>query len=251
MLTSNGKIYFASDFHLGVPDIESSRNRERLIIKWLEEISHDAKAIYLLGDIFDFWFEYKRVITKGFVRLQGKLAELTDKGISIHFFTGNHDMWTFGYLAEEIGMKVHKTPVIHELSGKKFFIGHGDGLGPNDKGYKVMKWIFSASFFQWLFARFHPNFSVRIAESMSRRSRIANSYRKDVFLGEDKEHLVLFIKEYLKKEHVDYFIFGHRHITLDLQINNSRYINIGEWVNKRSYAIFDGKDLEVRTFDIE
>ncbi len=239
------RTYFASDFHLGVPSHEKSLEREKEIVAWLRHVSKDAKAIYLLGDIFDFWFEYRYAVAKGFVRLLGCLSELADSGIEIHFFTGNHDMWTFGYLEKEIGMKVHKKPIVQEIDGKTFFVGHGDGLGPNDRGYKMMKWVFSAPFFQWLYGRFHPNFSFGLATYLSAKSRKANSYRKDVFLGEDKEYIILFIKEYLKQHHADFFVFGHRHITLHKQVNGSTYVNVGEWVSKRSYAVFDGEQISV------
>ncbi len=239
------KTYFASDFHLGVPSHQASLDREREIVAWLDHIKADARAIYFLGDVFDYWFEYRSVVAKGHVRLLGKIAELSDAGIEIHYFTGNHDMWTFGYLEEELRIKMYKEPVTHTIDGKVFFIGHGDGLGPDDKGYKLMKWVFSEKFFQWLFARLHPNFSFFLARSFSAKSRKANSYRKDVFLGEDKEFLILFIKDYLKSNQADYFIFGHRHITLDIPVSGSRYINVGEWINTRSYAVFDGKNLTV------
>lgn len=244
-MTTRDRTYFASDFHLGVPTHAESLKREKEIVEWLDHVSKDARAIYLLGDIFDFWFEYKTVVAKGFVRFLGRVAELADQGIEIHFFTGNHDMWTFGYLEKELGIQVHKKPVTHEINGKVFFIGHGDGLGPNDHGYKMMKRVFTAPFFQWLYARFHPNFSFGLANYLSARSRKANSYRKDVFLGEDKEYLVLFIRDYLKTNAVDYFVFGHRHITLDLNIDGSTYINVGEWVNTKSYAVFDGQEMVV------
>jgi len=245
-LETRTKTYFASDFHLGVPSGRESLEREKAVVAWLESVRTDARAIYLLGDVFDYWFEYRSVVAKGHVRLLGKIAELADEGIEIHFFTGNHDMWTFGYLEEELGIRVHKGPVTHTIGSKVFFIGHGDGLGPDDKGYKLMKWMFSVPLFQWLFARLHPNLSFYLARSFSAKSRKANSYRKDVFLGEDKEFLILFIKDYLKSNHADYFIFGHRHITLDHQVGNSRYINVGEWINTRSYAVFDGKDLTLK-----
>lgn len=237
--------YFASDFHLGIPNREESLVREKEIVAWLRHVSRNAKTIYLLGDIFDFWFEYRFAVSKGFTRLLGCLSELTDQGIEIHFFTGNHDMWTFGYLEKEIGLKVHYKPVVHEIDGKLFFIGHGDGLGPDDTGYKLMKWVFSASFFQWLYGRFHPNFSFGLASFFSSRSRKANSYRKDVFLGVDKEFLILFIKKYLKNNHADFFVFGHRHITIHLPVEGSVYINVGEWINKQTYAVFDGNEVKI------
>lgn len=239
------KVYFASDFHLGVPTPEESLVREKEVVLWLDFVSRDAEAIYLLGDVFDFWFEYKTVVAKGYVRLLGKIAELADRGIEIHYFTGNHDMWTFGYLGQELGIQIHKEPITRVIGDKTFFIGHGDGLGPNDRGYKLMKGVFSASFFQWLYARLHPNFSFWLANSFSAKSRKANSYRKDVFLGEDKEYLVLFIKDYLKEHAVDFFIFGHRHITLNMPVNGSTYVNLGEWIHTKSYAVFDGTRVTI------
>lgn len=243
------RTYFASDFHLGAPDYEKSLEREKRIISWLRHVEKDAKAIYLLGDVFDFWFEYRFVVARGFVRLLGTLAEMTDKGIAIHFFTGNHDMWTFGYLEKEIGMQVHRCPVEHTIDGKRFLIGHGDGLGPNDRGYKLMKWVFSAPFFQWLYGRFHPNFSFGLANYLSAKSRKANSYRKDVFLGEDKEYLILFAKEYQKSHDIDIFVFGHRHIPINVSLNGSLYVNTGEWVKQRSYAVFDGDKIWLEAWD--
>lgn len=243
------KIYFASDFHLGVPDQESSLEREKMVVKWLEEIRHDAEEIYLMGDIFDFWFEYKSVVPKGFVRLLGKLAEITDSGIPVYFFTGNHDMWMFGYFPKELNIPVLREPVTKVFNGKKFFLGHGDGLGPGDHGYKFIKKVFANKFCQWLFARFHPNFGMSIAQYWSRKSRIANGSKDEKFHGETGEWLVIYSREVLQKEHFDYFLFGHRHLPLDIQLNEkSRYVNLGEWVNYRSYAVFDGEKLELKYF---
>lgn len=243
------KIYFASDFHLGVPDQKSSLEREKMVVKWLEEIRHDAEEIYLMGDIFDFWFEYKSVVPKGYVRLLGKLAEITDSGIPVYFFTGNHDMWMFGYFPQELNIPVLREPVTKVFNGKKFFLGHGDGLGPGDHGYKFIKKVFANKFCQWLFARFHPNFGMSLAQYWSRKSRIANGTKDEQFHGEEGEWLVIYAKEVLRKEHFDYFIFGHRHLPLDIRLDEkSRYINLGEWVNYRSYAVFDGEKLELKYF---
>lgn len=243
------KIYFASDFHLGVPDKESSLKREKLIVKWLDEIKQDAQEIYLMGDVFDFWFEYKNTVPKGFVRLLGKLAEITDSGIPVHMFTGNHDMWLFDYLPAEIGVTIHRAPITKTYSGKKFFLGHGDGLGPGDRGYKFIKKVFASPVCQWLFARVHPNLGMTVGQYWSKKSRIANKDDDEKFLGEENEWLVIFSKEILKKEHFDYFIFGHRHLPLDIKLNEkSRYINLGEWVNYNSYAVFNGKELELKYY---
>jgi len=242
------KIYFASDCHLGVPDYENSLTREKIFVKWLDSIKADAKEIYLLGDIFDYWFEYRQVVPKGFVRLLGKLAELTDSGIIIHYFTGNHDMWMFGYFQKELNINIYRKPVELEINGHKFFIAHGDGLGPADKGYKFIKKVFSNKICQWLFARFHPNFGIWLAKYFSRKSRIANGITDEVFLGEEKERLIQFIKEKEKSTHFDYYIFGHRHLPIDLKIGNSRYINLGEWVNNYSFAIWEEDELILKYF---
>ena len=246
----NGKkIYFASDFHLGVPSYESSLEREKKVVKWLESIRVDASEIYLVGDIFDFWFEYKTVVPRGFVRLLGKIAEITDSGIPIHFFTGNHDMWTFDYLEKECGVKIYRQPIEIEYNDKKFFIGHGDGLGPGETSYKILKAIFASKLCQWSFARLHPNLGIGIANLWSKRSRISNAGYDEIFYGEEKEILVTFCKNELKKSHFDYFIFGHRHLVLDIAVGeNSRYINLGEWVTKPTYAEFDGKELKLLPF---
>lgn len=240
------KSYFASDFHLGAPDEQTSLAREKKIVRWLDYVSKDADAIYLVGDIFDFWFEYKHAIPKGFVRLQGKLAELSDKGIEIHFFTGNHDMWMFDYFPKEIGVVMHREPIRFERNGIKFFVGHGDGLGPGDYGYKFIKKVFASRLCQWLFARLHPNFGIALANFWSRRSRKVNGNSDEIFLGDDHEWLAIFSKEILEKEHFDFFIFGHRHLPLDIKLNEkSRYINLGAWIKDCNYLCFDGEKVEI------
>lgn len=242
------RIYFASDLHLGVPNREKSLEREKLFVKWLDEIKKDATAIFLVGDVFDFWFEYKKAVPKGYVRLLGKLAEIRDTGIDIHFFTGNHDMWVFDYLEKEIDLKIYREPQEIIFNNKTFFIGHGDGLGPKDKGYKFLKNIFSNKLCQWLFARIHPNLGISIAEYWSKNSRIANGQKDETFHG-DNEWLTQFCKETLKTKKVDYFIFGHRHLPLEIDLgNDSHYINLGEWVNYKSYAVFDGNKLELKYY---
>lgn len=243
------KIYFASDFHLGAPNETESKAREKKIVNWLDSIKIDAKEIYLVGDVFDFWFEYKHSIPKGFVRLQGKISELTDSGIMIYWFTGNHDMWIFDYIPKELGVQLVRDNVVKTINGKKFFIGHGDGLGPGDHGYKLIKKIFANKLCQWAFARIHPNLGIGIANFWSRRSRKLNAEHDEKFLGEENEWLVIFSKEYLKKEHIDYFIFGHRHLPLEIKLNEkSTYINLGEWIKYNPYAVFDGNDLSLKYF---
>lgn len=247
-----GKIYFASDIHLGTPDEHSSTLRERLFIKWLDEAKADATEIFIIGDIFDFWHEYKTVVPKGHVRLQGKLAEITDAGIPVHVFTGNHDLWMFGYLEKELGVKIHKAPVQRVFNGKKFFIGHGDGLGPGDHGYKFIKKVFNSPVCQFLFRWLHPDVGTRLAAYLSKQSRYGTSGEKkqlEQFKGEEKEWLVQYSKRVLLRDHFDYFIFGHRHLPLDIQVSDkSRYINTGDWLDYNSYAVFDGEKLELKYY---
>jgi UDP-2,3-diacylglucosamine hydrolase len=243
------KIFFASDFHLGVPTPEASREREQRIVRWLDSIRHECGELYLLGDVFDFWFEYRHVVPRGFVRLLGKLAEFSDAGIPIHYFTGNHDMWIFDYLPRELNLKVYRKPVEATYGGKSFYIGHGDGLGPGDHGYKFIKKVFASPVSQWLFARLHPNLGIGIANYFSGRSRIATGTLDEKFLGEEKEWLVIHSKELLQKRHYDYLVFGHRHLPLDMALEgNSRYINLGDWIRYNSYAVFDGTDLRLEYF---
>jgi UDP-2,3-diacylglucosamine hydrolase len=242
-------IYFASDFHLGVPDYLSSRVREDRIVRWLDLIKSTAAEIYLMGDVFDFWFEYATVIPKGYIRLLGKLAELSDSGIKIVMFKGNHDMWMFDYFEKEIGIEIVPDELVLERNGKTFFLHHGDGLGPGDPGYKILKSFFRSRFCQWLFARIHPNLGIGIAKKWSSKSRLVND-QKDEFKNEEQEWLVSYSKEILARRNFDYLIFGHRHLPLDIQVSeHSRYINLGEWINYNSYAVFDGKVLELKYFE--
>jgi UDP-2,3-diacylglucosamine hydrolase len=245
----NKKIFFASDFHLGVPDYESSLQRERQIVQWLDEIKEQAYSIYLLGDIFDFWFEYKYTIPKGYVRLLGKLAELRDAGIPIFFFTGNHDMWMFDYFPKELGIPVYRKPSLIEVGEHRILVGHGDGLGPGDRTYKVLKKFFNSKVCQWLFARLHPNLGMTIANLWSRKSRITNSKRKEKFEGEAGEFLWVYCSELEKSTHHDFYIFGHRHLPLNLKVGtDSIYINLGEWVHFKTYAVYDGTNVELKEF---
>ena len=243
------KVYFASDFHLGVPDAETSRAREQKIVRWLEMARQDAAAVLLVGDIFDFWFEYKHTIPKGFARLQGKLAELTDSGIVVLLFTGNHDMWMFDYFPKELNIPVLRKPISTAFGDKTFYIGHGDGLGPGDHTYKLLKRVFDNKACQWLFGRVHPNLGIGVANLWSRRSRISNNKKDESFMGED-EWLLQYCREVEKEQHHDYYVFGHRHLPLDLPIgDSSRYLNLGEWVNFCTYAVYDGETLQLKTFE--
>ncbi len=242
------KIYFASDFHFGIPDHASSIAREKRVCAWLDEIKKDAEQLYLVGDLFDAWFEYRKVVPKGYTRFLGKLAELSDAGLHIEAFTGNHDLWMRGYFQDELNIPVHHQPVEREFNGKKFFIGHGDGLGPGDYKYKVLKAILRNSFSQWLYRRVHPDTGVGIAEWFSRLGP-KHTQEEEKFLGPEKEWLVQLCLEKLKTEKIDYFLFGHRHITLEYPLpNNSLYVNLGDWIRYDSYAVFDGKELKLKYY---
>lgn len=244
------KVYFASDFHLGVDARYSSAERERQLVRWLDMIKSDARAIYLVGDVFDFWFEYKQAVPRGYIRLLGKLAELSDLGIELHLFTGNHDMWMFDYLKEELNCQLYRKSVLHELDGVKFLIGHGDGLGPGDHGYKVLKKIFASPICQWLYARIHPNLGIPLARWVSGYSR-SHTKKEDEYFGDDHEWLLIYANEQLSKNPADYFVFGHRHLPIDKVLKNgtSRYINLGEWMHFNSYAVWDGQQLELKFFE--
>ena len=242
------KIYFASDFHLGLPDLKSSKIRELAICQWLDSIKKDAEAIYLVGDLFDVWFEYKNVIPKGYTRFLGKIAELRDAGIRIEIFTGNHDLWMRDYFEEELGIPIHHNPITFEVNNKKFFVGHGDGLGPGDKGYKLLKKILRSPISQWLYRRIHPDTGINLANFFSKKGE-KHRESEQVFLGPEKEWLILFCQQTLQEEHFDYFIFGHRHLAIHFPLEpNSLYINLGDWITFNSYAVFDGKELELKYY---
>jgi UDP-2,3-diacylglucosamine hydrolase len=249
------KIYFASDNHLGAPNMEASRPREKKFVAWLDEVKQDAAAIFLLGDLFDFWFEYKAVIPKGFSRTLGKLAEISDAGVPVYYFVGNHDLWMNGYFEDELGIPVFHKPqeftfkMDAERSQSTFFIGHGDGLGPGDKGYKRMKKVFTSPFFQWLFRWLHPDIGIRIAQYFSVKNRLISGDDDAKFLGEDNEWLVSYCKRKLKDKHRDYFIFGHRHLPMNIQLNDtSKYINLGDWIQYYTYGVFDGETFELKEY---
>jgi len=249
VLPSDKKIYFLSDFHLGAPDATSSLQREKLVVRFLDEIKNNAAEIFLVGDMFDFWYEYTKVVPKGYTRLLGKLAELSDAGIPMHFFVGNHDMWMKDYFQKELNIPVYFEPKEFERDGKKFLIGHGDGLGPGDKGYKFLKKIFRNPVCQWLFGILPPLFGMGLANYLSRRSRAQTGASEEIFLGEDKEWLIIYCKEALKKKNFDFFVFGHRHLAIDFRLNDrSRYINLGDWIHYYTYAVFDGNELQLRSF---
>lgn len=240
------KLYFASDFHLGIPDRSSSLERERKIIRWLTSISEDAAGIFLVGDIFDFWFEYKYTIPKGFTRFLGKLAELTDRGIPVIIFTGNHDMWMFEYLPSELNLLLHRSSIVYNVEGKKVLIGHGDGLGPGDYAYKFYKRIFNNAVFQKLFEWLHPNIGMAIASFWSRKSRSRDNEQN---LNSEAGWLIDHCKKIEEKDHHDYYIFGHRHLAAKVEIaDTSTYFNLGDWLDHCTYAEYSGGEISLKTF---
>lgn len=248
-MSTRNKLYFASDIHLGAISYATSREREDRLIRWLDMIKADASEIFLMGDVFDFWFEYKTVVPKGYIRFLGKLAQLADSGIKIYLFKGNHDMWMFDYFPKEFGATIISNELEIERNGKKFYLHHGDGLGPGDTKYKVLKKFFRSPFCQWLFARIHPNLGVGVANYWSGHSRIAGEKNGGLKPGQN-EWLVTFCNDLLTTKHFDYLIFGHRHKTMDVMLNEkSRYVNLGEWVNTFSYAEFDGQELHLKHFE--
>jgi UDP-2,3-diacylglucosamine hydrolase len=246
-MVSSGTVLI-SDAHLGLYPPERSAKRERILVEWLDSIKEDAEELYMLGDIFDFWHEYRHVVPRGFIRFLGKLAELADKGVKLHFFTGNHDVWVYGYLRDELGLNVYRKHISLEFNGKKFFIGHGDGLDPGDKGYHIMKWAFTNRLLQWLFARIHPNASMAFGKRWSKSSRYAKGIVAEPYNGDDHEDQVVFARSVLTKEHYDYFIFGHRHIPFDVKIGlNSHVVNLGDWIVNFTYAVWDGQALKLQS----
>lgn len=244
------KIYFLSDFHLGAPNYASSLEREKKIVAFLRSIQATAAAIFIVGDMFDFWYEYKKVVPKGYTRLLGKLAEITDGGVPVYFFVGNHDMWMSGYFEQELNIKVFYEPQEYQWNGKQFLIGHGDGLGPGDYGYKFLKKVFRNPICQWLFGVLHPSWGIGLANYFSRKSREKTGTSDEHFMGEDKEWLVMYCKTILSQKSVDYFIFGHRHYPIDYILNEkSHYINLGDWINNFTYAEFDGNTVQLKKWE--
>jgi UDP-2,3-diacylglucosamine hydrolase len=248
-LSERKNIYFISDVHLGAPALANNRERELLFARWLDFIRDDVAELYMLGDIFDFWFEYRKVVPRGFTRILGRLADLSDNGVSIHFFTGNHDVWVFDYLPNEIGLTLHCNEFITEISGKKFYLAHGDGLDPEDKGYLFLKKIFTSKTLQWWFSRIHPNFAFHMAHQWSKSSRLSKLNRKEEFKVKN-ECMYKFAEKYLEKEWIDYFIFGHRHQMANVEIKNgSRFILLGDWIKNFSYGVFDGERFVLNKFE--
>lgn len=238
------KIYFSSDNHLGAPTPQDSRPRELKFVGWLDEVKQDAAAIFLLGDLFDFWFEYKHVVPKGFVRVLGKLAEISDSGIPVYFFVGNHDLWMEDYFEKELNIPTYRKPEEFTFNDKKFLIGHGDGLGPGDHGYKRMKKVFTNPLSKWLYRWLHPDLGVPLAQYFSVKNKAISGDEDVDFLGEEKEWLIQYSRRKLESTHYDYFIFGHRHLPLEIPLTqDSIYINLGDWINYYTYGVFDGQKM--------
>ncbi|MFD0963251.1 UDP-2,3-diacylglucosamine diphosphatase [Pseudofulvibacter geojedonensis] len=243
------KVYFSSDNHLGAPTPEASFPREKKFVAWLNEIKEDAGAIFLLGDLFDFWFEYKTVVPKGFVRVLGKLAEISDSGIPIYFFVGNHDLWMNDYFQKELNIPVYHKPQEFTINNKSFLIGHGDGLGPGDKGYKRMKKVFTNPFSKWLYRWLHPDLGVKLAQYMSVKNKLISGDEDAKFLGEENEWLVQYCKRKQNQKHYDYFVFGHRHLPMTIDIaESSQYINLGDWIQYYTYGVFENNTLELKEY---
>ena len=249
-LPNNKKIYFASDQHFGAPTPELSFPREQKFVAWLGEVKQDAEAIFLLGDLFDFWFEYKTVVPKGFIRVLGKLAEIRDSGIPIYFFVGNHDLWMEDYFQKELNIPVFHDNQEFTFGDRTFLIGHGDGKGPGDLGYKRMKKVFTNPFFKWLFRWVHPDIGVRLAQYLSVKNKLISGDEDVTFLGEDNEWLILYSKRKLETKHYNYLVFGHRHLPMKLSVGeNAEYVNLGDWISYFTYGVFDGDNFEIKKFE--
>ncbi len=243
------KIFFLSDFHLGAPNRTQSLEREKIIVRFLSEIKQTAFAVFIIGDVFDFWYEYKKVVPRGYVRLLGKLAELTDSGVAVHFFVGNHDMWMRTYFQEELGIPVYFEQKDFQFNDRHFHLAHGDGLGPGDHKYKALKKVFRNPVCQWLFGLVPPQIGIGLADFFSRQSRAKTGTTEEHFLGEEREWLIIYSRGILKQRKVDYFVYGHRHLPMDYRLSeDSRYINLGDWIQYFTYAEFDGTEMSVRSY---
>ncbi|HKJ79244.1 MAG TPA: UDP-2,3-diacylglucosamine diphosphatase [Prolixibacteraceae bacterium] len=247
-MSASKKTYFVSDVHLGAPAFKNNHERELLFARWLDDIKPHAGALYLMGDIFDFWYEYNKVVPRGFTRILGRIAGFSDDGIPVHFFTGNHDLWVFDYIPQETGATLHRNELITEISGKKFFLAHGDGIDPDDKGYHFLKKIFTNKGLQWAFSRLHPNLALMLAHKWSKSSRLSKIDFQDEF-EVNNEGMYKFAENILQKESIDYFIFGHRHLMLDTEIGASgRFILLGDWIKNFSFGVFDGEKFELKQY---
>jgi len=243
-------VFFASDFHLGLDTHETSQQRELRIISWMDSILDKCEQLFLLGDLFDYWFEYDTVVPKGYFRFFAKISEFTARGIPVHVFTGNHDMWLFDYMEKELRVIMYRKVLEIYINDFKFVLGHGDGLGPGDHGYKFIKKVFSSRINQWLYAKIHPDWGIKLMRYFSKKSRDSQEHNNQ-FLGKEKEWLVQYCESYLNTNKADFFIFGHRHFPIDytLSNNHSRYINAGDWIDHNSYVEFNGSTIELKYYN--
>jgi len=246
-------IYFISDAHLGSLALSHRRTQERRLVNFLDAIKDKAEAIYMLGDMFDFWFEYTDVVPKGFTRFLGKISELTDMGVEVHYFMGNHDQWCGNYLIEECGVILHREPYTCEICGKEFYMAHGDGLDYDDHNWKtrLLFTCFKSRTLKRFASMIHPHWFIRFGRNWAKHSRMKRENGQEKpYQGEDKEGLVLYAKEYLKTHPlINYFIFGHRHIQLDHSLSDDcRIIILGEWISLFTFAVFDGDNLYVDNY---
>jgi UDP-2,3-diacylglucosamine hydrolase len=250
MESIRNKVYFASDQHFGAPTRELSIVRERIFINWLDQIKADASHLFLVGDLFDFWFDYKKVVPKGFIRVLGKIAELKDSGIEIYFFVGNHDLWMTDYFETELQIPIYRDSTVFTFNGKRFLVGHGDGKGPGDKGYKRMKRVFTNPFFNWCFRWIHPDWGVQLAQYLSVKNKLISGSEDAVFHGPENEWLIQYCKRKLEATHYDYLIFGHRHLPIVYDLGNqAHYVNLGDWIQYFTYAVFDGNELKLEKYN--
>lgn len=249
-ITSNKKVYFASDQHFGAPTAELSFPREQKFVAWLDEVKFDAEAIFLLGDLFDFWFDYKTVVPKGFVRVLGKLAEIRDSGIPIYFFVGNHDLWMDDYFEKELNIPIFRENQEYTFNDKTFLIGHGDGKGPGDIGYKRMKKVFTNPLSKWLYRWLHPDIGMKLGQYLSVKNKLISGDEDVKFLGEENEWLILYSKRKLETKHYNYLVFGHRHLPMKVAVGEkSEYVNLGDWISYFTYGVFDGETFELKKFE--
>ena len=247
-MTEKSLIYFVSDVHLGAPALKNNRERELLFAHWLDSIKDTVAELYLMGDIFDFWWEYKKVAPRGFTRILGRIADLTDRGIPVHFFTGNHDVWVFDYLPEETGVILHREPLVTEIKGKTFFLAHGDGLDQSDKGYLFLKKLFTNKTLQWMFSRIHPNFGLSLAHKWSASSRLSKPDYEQEFMV-NRDGMYKFAVDFLKNTPVDFLVMGHRHqLVMEPMNEKATFVLLGDWISSFSYGVFDGEKFELKKY---
>ncbi|GAB4412336.1 MAG: UDP-2,3-diacylglucosamine diphosphatase [Bacteroidia bacterium] len=256
MHDSPTKIYLLSDLHLGAPDPARSLLREKHAVRFLREVAHDASHLYLLGDVFDFWFEYKRAVPRGYVRLLGQLAEMADRGVEIHVFAGNHDLWYRDYLHEQFGAILHHDPVEVAFFGRRYFLAHGDGLGPGDHGYKLMKRVFTHPLSKWLYARLHPNFGIALAQWLSQHG--GNHSYGDGLPPEEQhkghaEYLYAFARDmHRQRPDIDCYVFGHRHVLIDDTLaDGPQLVILGDWIQYFSYLAIDEAGSQLTVFPLQ